>query len=472
MIHEAFIYESDEEFADVLVPFLREGLAAGQPAIAVTEPRRVELLQRRLGADAVRVAFHDATAWYARPGAAIAAWWAVLQESPGTVRAIGEVGIHADQTAWVRYESMFNRVFADADAWVICPYDARVAPAELLDGIRRSHPVLTSSAGHEPSPLYFTSPELGATVTPLSKVDVETRAPTVIASRDDLPLIRRRLTWAALGAGLTRAAVDDLLMALTDFAADALGEGSSAAISCFKVGKDWVAEIRTAANGTDIATLQSATAFLVGRMVTDRMEVGHDGDELVVRLVFSPPRDPRQRILAAATVLFSEQGFRSTGVNAIIARAGVAKATFYACFASKDDLILEIVRRPESRRFRDAWAEVQERTDDSAEQLVRVFEILGDWLVENEFVGWPLLTFDYELQGANHPAREKLAHALREPEETFRAAAEKAGLADPDAVAAQLSVLHGGAVHMAVSLRSRRPADTARAAAARLVKED
>ncbi|HEY3960994.1 MAG TPA: TetR/AcrR family transcriptional regulator, partial [Gaiellaceae bacterium] len=239
--------------------------------------------------------------------------------------------------------------------------------------------------------------------------------------------------------------------------------------NCFNVGKDWVAEIRAPANGTDIATLQSATAFVIGRMVTDRIEVGHDGDELVVRLVFSPPRDPRQRILAAATVLFAEQGFRGTGVNAIIARAGVAKATFYACFASKDDLILEIAARPEARRFRDVWAEVQERTADPAEQLVLVFEILGDWLVENDFRGWPLLTFGYELQGTDHPARDELARGFREPEETFCATAEAASLADPAALAAQLSVLHSGAVDAAVSLRSRGPADIARSAAAQLV---
>ena len=60
LIHEAFIYSSDEEFAAVAVPFLREAVVADQQAIAVTTDDRIRLLRGELGGDAAAVSFFDA----------------------------------------------------------------------------------------------------------------------------------------------------------------------------------------------------------------------------------------------------------------------------------------------------------------------------------------------------------------------------------------------------------------------------
>ena len=49
---------------------------------------------------------------------------------------------------------------------------------------------------------------------------------------------------------------------------------------------------------------------------------------------------PRERILQTAHDLFYRDGIRATGIDRVIAEAGVAKVTFYRQFASKDDLIL------------------------------------------------------------------------------------------------------------------------------------
>ncbi len=56
-----------------------------------------------------------------------------------------------------------------------------------------------------------------------------------------------------------------------------------------------------------------------------------------------PPEKPlsaRDRILAVAGRLFYREGYRAIGVDRVIAEAGVAKATFYKHFPSKDDLIV------------------------------------------------------------------------------------------------------------------------------------
>jgi hypothetical protein len=60
---------------------------------------------------------------------------------------------------------------------------------------------------------------------------------------------------------------------------------------------------------------------------------------------------PRERILGAASELFTRQGVGATGVDSLIETAGVAKATFYRHFPSKDDLIIAWLRDPRTRRF-------------------------------------------------------------------------------------------------------------------------
>ncbi len=52
-----------------------------------------------------------------------------------------------------------------------------------------------------------------------------------------------------------------------------------------------------------------------------------------------------ERLLAAATRLFAEQGFESTSVQQIVDAAGVTKGAMYHYFGSKDDLLYEIYAR-------------------------------------------------------------------------------------------------------------------------------
>ncbi|MDX6515688.1 MAG: hypothetical protein QOH73_1354, partial [Gaiellaceae bacterium] len=71
LIHEAFIYRTDDEYAATLGPFLAEAVQAAHVAVAVTSPERIVLLREALGADQQGVSFHDAHDWYGRPGATL-----------------------------------------------------------------------------------------------------------------------------------------------------------------------------------------------------------------------------------------------------------------------------------------------------------------------------------------------------------------------------------------------------------------
>ena len=97
--------------------------------------------------------------------------------------------------------------------------------------------------------------------------------------------------------------------------------------------------------------------------MSDQIEVDSGRDGVSVQLSFdiSPP-NARARILSTACRLFYQQGIRATGINAIISQSGVAKATFFRHFPSKDALIVAWLRRPESRWLDRVQAEAEARS--------------------------------------------------------------------------------------------------------------
>jgi AcrR family transcriptional regulator len=96
----------------------------------------------------------------------------------------------------------------------------------------------------------------------------------------------------------------------------------------------------------------------------------------------------RDRLLAAATRLFAEQGFAGTSVQQVVEAAGVTKGAFYYYFTSKDDLLVEIYGRllalQEERlqSFLDADADPEQRLHDAAVDVVRTsYEHLDAFIV-------------------------------------------------------------------------------------------
>src|ERR671923_2051869 len=88
----------------------------------------------------------------------------------------------------------------------------------------------------------------------------------------------------------------------------------------------------------------------------------------------------RERILDAAYELFARRGIRAVGIDEVIDRAGVAKATLYRHFPSKDDLVLAFLERREERWTRGlVEAEARRRGETPEEQLLAVFDVFDDW---------------------------------------------------------------------------------------------
>lgn len=472
MIHEAFIYSSDDEYAAVLAPFLAEAAVGGQGAVAVTSRERIHLLEDALGADRESVSFVEADQWYSRPGATLAAWRATLDGFPAaqTVRAVGEIPLGGDAVTvarWMSYESLFNRAFADRAAWIVCPYDVRALPEQIVAEARRTHPVVSTGAGRAPSPEHFARHELGASLSPgVGRDGVRHGGKTTVATDSDPIELRRTVTWAARSAGLSGDVVEDLILAIGEVAHALAG----AEVRTGEAGGEWFCEVTTTGRSAgDLPLNENGLGILIGRLICDSVEIDQSKDRQLVRFVFGSPRaNARQRILSGGAELFCRDGVRATSVDAIIARAGVAKATFYAHFPSKNKLVLAWLRSSSVRWFDGVRAEVEARATTPAERLTLFFAVLGEWLAADDFRGCQILNTAAEEHYAE-PTRQSLAELQGEIEAYLRSAATDAGLPDPDRLASQLLLLVPGTITAATTRRSTEPAAVAQDAAARLV---
>ena len=179
------------------------------------------------------------------------------------------------------------------------------------------------------------------------------------------------------------------------------------------------------------------------------------------------PSRARERLLAAADKLFYEEGVNTVGIDRVIDAAGVAKATLYASFGSKEALIVAYLQgRLERRqdRIRRALAQI----DSPRERILCVFDVLGWYINEPGFNGCAFMNASAE----SHPgsAVDDAARASRTWNRAlFVDLAREAGVRDPERLAGQLVLLYDGALVSAHMDRDLDAAETAKATAAALL---
>jgi AcrR family transcriptional regulator len=194
---------------------------------------------------------------------------------------------------------------------------------------------------------------------------------------------------------------------------------------------------------------------------------GRSGDMLADR---GPPTS--ERILDGAGTLFARDGVRATPVSAIIAEAGIAKATLYRHFASKDELVAAWIERRGSR-WLDALAdEVSATARSPALRLTRFFDAVIARMSDPETSGAPFIDLALELRAPDAAVQRALVGTFTRIEELLAGFAADAGAGNPRAVGEQLALLLFGALVAARILpgRSTQAGVSARAAARRLVR--
>jgi AcrR family transcriptional regulator len=180
--------------------------------------------------------------------------------------------------------------------------------------------------------------------------------------------------------------------------------------------------------------------------------------------------DARARILDTSYELFSRRGVRGVGVDEVIARAGVAKATLYRHFRSKDDLVVAFLERRE-QRWTLEWLETEARRRGSTPegQLLAIFDVFNEWFHREDFEACSFINVLLEM-GAQHPVGRASAQHLENIRSVVRSLAEEAGLREPSSFAHSLHILMKGSI-VAAAEGDREAAHRAQALARLLIDE-
>ena len=179
----------------------------------------------------------------------------------------------------------------------------------------------------------------------------------------------------------------------------------------------------------------------------------------------TPAASARERILTSAYDLFSRRGIRAVGTEEVIERAGVAKATLYRHFATKNDLVLAVLQRRE-----EIWThglieeQSRQRGNTPEEQLLAIFDVMHDWFqLRDGYEGCSFINVLLEL-GTDHPVGRACIEHIDHVRDIVRRRALAAGLDDVEEFASSWHILMKGAIVLAAvgdldaALRARKMA--------------
>jgi AcrR family transcriptional regulator len=179
-------------------------------------------------------------------------------------------------------------------------------------------------------------------------------------------------------------------------------------------------------------------------------------------------KSPRERLLEAANELFYAEGVQSVGIDRVIAQAGVAKASLYSTFGSKEGLVrayLDSRHEALIGSLREAAAAV----DDPVERLLAVFDAQAERFDQPGYRGCA-----FAAASAEAPAEGQIAQATaryrQEVRELFVELATEARVADPNGLADQLRLVYDGGGVAANLDHNPEIASSARAAARILIE--
>jgi AcrR family transcriptional regulator len=179
-------------------------------------------------------------------------------------------------------------------------------------------------------------------------------------------------------------------------------------------------------------------------------------------------RSPRERLLEAASELFYAEGVQSVGIDRVIERAGVAKASLYSTFGSKEELVCAYLDARHGQtvgRLREA----ADAVDDPAGKILAVFDAQAQLFRQRDFRG---CAFNAATSEAHAGSRiEEAAQSYRDDiKSLFTELATAAGTANPKILARQLQMIYDGGGMAAKADHNASIAAPARGAAKALIE--
>jgi AcrR family transcriptional regulator len=151
----------------------------------------------------------------------------------------------------------------------------------------------------------------------------------------------------------------------------------------------------------------------------------------------------RERLLAAANELFYAEGVQTVGIDRIIERAGVAKASLYNLFGSKEELVAAYLASRHDRTT-NRLTQVIESVDDPRQKILAVFDSQAQQYLSPDFNGCAFIAASTEApsEGLVEQAADQFRAWIRA---MFTDLAEQAGASDPQSLGRQLHLIYDGA---------------------------
>jgi anti-sigma regulatory factor (Ser/Thr protein kinase) len=229
--HEALFFDSRPALLEAAVPWLREGLQAGDHVLLVCTDDNNAALADALGQDP-HVTVLPRTRIYRKAVDAVAFFHdlvtARVAAGQSRVRLVGEVGFDTGPLGhdeWCRYEAVCNHALAPLPLWSVCAYDTHVLPRPLLDTAWATHPWLRAGGARARNG-DFVQPALllRDLARPLESPAAEA-ATSTLTELGELPRLRRWLQAGLADAQVGTEAAENAVLAVDEVAANGLRHG-------------------------------------------------------------------------------------------------------------------------------------------------------------------------------------------------------------------------------------------------------
>ena len=232
--HEAYLWHDETDFAAGLVPFIEDGLDAGEPVMVAVIPEHTGWLQKALGARAAEVKFVDMGQLGRNPARIIPAWQEFLDRNSGDgrpVRGIGEPiwpGRRPEELLECQLHEALLNVAVDPELpfWLICPYDAEQLSQEIVEEAHRSHPVIVEADSYQGSPRYGGRHHVDALFT-AELAELASDSISTNFTADDVSRLFAYVRLEVYVAGLSAEKASDLAAATQRLALSSLHRGAA-----------------------------------------------------------------------------------------------------------------------------------------------------------------------------------------------------------------------------------------------------
>lgn len=177
----------------------------------------------------------------------------------------------------------------------------------------------------------------------------------------------------------------------------------------------------------------------------------------------------RDELVGKALKAFYANGFHATGMDRLVEITGISKTSMYKHFRSKEALILAALQRRDAEFRGWLFQRMTALGETPRDQLLALFDALGEWFEEPGFRGCMFIKAASEFQEPDHPIHVQAAAHKALLFDHLKGLAHEAGAAEPVLLARQLLILKEGAIVAAQVEHNRLAARQAKAAAATLI---